>query len=75
MSSKKVPSPSSGYYLSPEECQARWGSFTSQSWKVNIPDSHKKILQERFADYCKNGVYMTPFEEFEKELFEMLKEG
>lgn len=73
--SSKVSSSSSGYYLSPEECQERWGSFTSESWDVNIPDWHKEILQERFADYCKNGVYMTPWEEFEKELLEMFMKG
>jgi hypothetical protein len=73
--SSKIRSPSSGYYLSPEECQELWGSFSSQPWNIDIPEWHKELLEERIADCCENGVYMTPWDEFEKELFEMLMKG
>ncbi|HET9711867.1 MAG TPA: addiction module protein [Pyrinomonadaceae bacterium] len=69
--SSKVPIPSSGYYLTPEECQEMFRGFTPGHWEADIPDHHKEILEERIADYCKNGVHMTPWEEFEKELFDM----
>ncbi len=75
MASKTPIPPPGSYFLSPEECQERWGSFTSSPQQVSIPDWHMKILEERIADYCENGVHMTPWEEFEKELFEMLIKG
>lgn len=75
----KVPSPQPDpNYLSPEECRKRFGSFLSAPdtpGQVSIPDWHMEILKERIADYCENGVHMTPWEEFEKELFEMLMKG
>jgi hypothetical protein len=74
MSSEKQTRPSGRYYLSPEECQEMFGDFNGP-WLIDIPDYDKQILEERVADYCKNGVEMTPWEEFEKELFEMLMEG
>ncbi len=75
MSSERQIRPSGRYYLSPEECQEMFRGCNSGSWQMDIPDHHKEILQERIADYCKNGVEMTPWEEFEKELFEILKKG
>ena len=75
MSSEK-PIPRQGsYYLTPEECQEMFRGFTPGEWYVDIPDHHKEILEERIADYCRNGVHMTPWEEFEKELFDMLTKG
>ena len=60
------------YYLTPEECQEMFGGYTPGQFNdADIPDHHKQILEERIADYCKNGVEMTPWEEFEKELFDM----
>lgn len=72
MSSEK-PIPRQGsYYLTPEECQEMFRGFTpGQFDDADIPDHHKEILEERITDYCKNGVVMTPWEEFEKELFDM----
>ena len=75
MSSEKLTSQRGSYYLTPEECQEMFRGFTPGQWDVDIPDHHKEILEERIADYCKNGVHMTPWEEFEKELFDMLKKG
>ncbi|HKY45861.1 MAG TPA: addiction module protein [Pyrinomonadaceae bacterium] len=75
MASKEpIPQPDR-IYLSPEECRERWGSFFSAPVQLSIPDWHMEILEERIADYCENGVHMTPWEDFEKELFEMLMKG
>ena len=70
MSSKKPQSRSN--YLSPEECQEMFRDFTISPWEVNIPYQDRQILEERIARYCKNGVEVTPWEEFEKELLEQL---
>ena len=37
---------------------------------VTIPDWHMAILEERMARYESEGTEWTPWEEFEKELFE-----
>ena len=72
----KVPIPKSdSIYMSPEECQKLWGSFTSASWDESVPERHRQILEERIARYCETGVELTPWEEFEKELFEQLMKG
>ena len=71
----KVPSPlPDPNYLSPEECRELFGSFFSAPVELSIPDWHMQILEERVADYCENGVHMTPLEEFENELLEELLE-
>ncbi|HEX6650233.1 MAG TPA: hypothetical protein VF075_11850 [Pyrinomonadaceae bacterium] len=75
MSSEKQIPPSGRFYVSAEECREMFGDFASSPWLIDIPDHHKEMLEERIADYCKNGVEMTPWEEFEKELFETLMEG
>jgi hypothetical protein len=72
----KAPNPQPDpNYLSPEECRRRFGSFLEAPSPQDIPDWHVEILRERIADYCENGVHMTPWEEFEKELFDMLMKG
>lgn len=73
----KVPSPQPDpNYMSPEECQKLFGSFLSADpAKIDIPDWQVELLKERMADYCKNGVHVTPLEEFEKELLEELMKG
>ena len=73
----KAPSPQSDpNYWSPEKCRERFGPFlAADPAEIDAPDWHVELLKERMAEYCKNGVLMTPWEEFEKELFEMLKEG
>ena len=74
MASKvSVPQPDPNY-LSPEECQEMFRDFWTAPWELDIPDHHKEILEERIVDYCKNGVRMIPFEEFEKELLDELLE-
>ena len=71
MSSERQIRPSGRFYLSPEECQEMFGGFTG-AWRVDIPDHHKEILEERITRYCKYGVVVTPLEVFEKELLEQL---
>ena len=72
----KAPSPQpDNNYWSPEKCRKRWGSFFSAPVQLDIPNWDREILEERIADYCENGVVMTSWEEFEKELFEMLMKG
>ena len=74
----KAPSPKPDpYYLSPEECQQRFGSFLAadpESMQIRIPDWHIELLKERMRDYCENGVRVIPFEEIEKKLLDQLKE-
>ena len=76
MSSNTPIPPSGSFYLSPEECQEMWGdiNWEDSGWK-SIPEWHVEILKERITQYCEAGVVMTPFEEFEKELFEQLRKG
>ena len=70
----KAPSPQSDpNYWSPEKCQEVFRDFTTSPWEIDVPDYEKRILEERIADYCENGVHMIPFEEVEKELVEELK--
>ena len=75
MSSKLPIPPPDPNYLSPEECQELWRSFTSSPQQISIPDWHMEILEERLTRYCVTGMKGTPFEEFEKELFELLMKG
>lgn len=72
----KAPSPKPDpYYLSPEECQKRFGSFlAADPAEIDIPAWHVELLKERMTRYCEVGVHFTPWEEFEKKLLERLKE-
>lgn len=74
----KAPSPQSDpNYWSPEKCQERFGSFLAadpETFQIRIPDWQTKLLKERMADYCENGLHVTPWKEFEKELLEELLE-
>jgi hypothetical protein len=74
MASKEPIPQSRSNYLSPEECREIFRDFASSPWEIDIPDHQKEILEERIANYCKNGVHVTPFEEFEKRLVEELKD-
>ena len=62
----KAPSPQSDpNYWSPEKCRERFGSFlAADPAELDIPEWHVELLKERMADYCENGVLMTPWEEF-----------
>jgi Putative addiction module component. len=39
---------------------------------VSIPDWHMEIVEERLARYRSEGMQGTPWEEFEKELIELV---
>ena len=43
--------------------------------KVRIPKWHLELLREREARYQRDGMVGTPWEEFEKELDEILNKG
>ena len=76
--SSKIPFPPSGFdELSLEDqieyVQELWDKITSRKDPVSVPDWHLEILKERLArEDPEDG---TPFEEFEKEVFEMLRKG
>jgi putative addiction module component (TIGR02574 family) len=74
--SSKVPIPPPGFdELSTDEqieyIQALWDRITLN--EVNVPDWHMEIVEERLARYSSEGMQGTTFEEFEKELEELLK--
>jgi putative addiction module component (TIGR02574 family) len=79
--SSKIPFPPPGFdELSLEDqieyVQELWGKVTSRpARRVSVPDWHLEIIEERLARYRENPEEGVPFEEFEKELFEMLKKG
>ena len=75
MSSETPIPPSGSFYLSPEKCREMWGDIDWDSGWEDIPEEDVEILKERTTRYCEAGVVMTPFEEFEKELFELLMKG
>ena len=43
--------------------------------KVRVPKWHLDLLRERQARYDRDGMVGTPWEEFEKELDEILNKG
>lgn len=69
-----IPQPDS-YDLSPEECQKMFDGISLRSARGKIPDWHIEILEERIDRYRKTGMKVTPWEEFEKELLELLMKG
>ena len=76
----KVPLPPSDFdELSsddePEDEQALWEHMTAGPDKVPVPDWHLELLREREARYERDGMVGTPWEEFEKELDEILNKG
>jgi hypothetical protein len=75
LSSKKPKTSQDPNYISPEKCQEVWASFISSPQQISIPDWHMKILEERLARDCVTGIQGTPFEEFEKDLLELLMKG
>jgi hypothetical protein len=75
MSSKLSNPPPGPHDLSPEECEEIWASFESSPQQLSVPDWHMEILEERLARDCVTGMKGTPWEEFEKELFELLMKG
>ena len=74
----KAPSPQRDpNYITPEECREMFGSFLAadpETFQIRIPDWQTELLKERMRDYCENGVYCTPWEEFEKKLLDRIDE-
>ena len=76
----KVPIPPPGFdELSIDEqieyIGQLWNCIPSQPDDTPVPDWHIEIIEERLAQYEKDGMEGTPLEEFEKELFELLMKG
>lgn len=76
----KVPPPPPDFdeLLSDDETedeQALWEHMTAGPDKVPVPDWHLELLRERQARYERDGMEGTPWEEFEKELDEILNKG
>jgi hypothetical protein len=58
-----------------EDEQALWDHITAGPDKIPVPDWHLELLREREARYERDGMQGTPWEEFEKELDEILNKG
>ena len=58
-----------------EDEQALWDHIAAGPDKEPVPDWHLELLRERMARYERDGVEWTPWEEFEKELDEILNNG
>lgn len=58
-----------------EDEQALWEQMTAGPDKVPVPEWHLELLRERMERYERDGVEWTPWEEFEKELDEILNKG
>jgi len=52
-----------------------WEYMTAGPDKVPVPEWHLELLREREARYQRDGIEGTPWEEFEKELDEILNKG
>lgn len=58
-----------------EDEQALWEHMTAGPDKIPVPDWHLELLREREARYERDGMEGTSWEEFEKELDEILNKG
>ena len=58
-----------------EDEQSLWEYMTAGPDKVPVPEWHLELLREREARYQRDGIEGTPWEEFEKELDEILNKG
>ena len=58
-----------------EDDQALWDHIAAGPDKVPVPEWHLELLREREARYERDGMVGTPWEEFEKELDEILNKG
>lgn len=58
-----------------EDDQALWEHMTAGPDKVPVPEWHLELLREREARYQRDGMVGTPWEEFEKELDEILNQS
>ena len=52
-----------------------WEYMTAGLDKVPVPEWQLELLREREARYQRDGIEGTPWEEFEKELDEILNKG
>ena len=58
-----------------EDEQSLWEYMTAGPDKVPVPEWHLELLREREARYQRDGIEGTSWEEFEKELDEILNKG
>jgi putative addiction module component (TIGR02574 family) len=58
-----------------EYVERLWNHIPSLPDDEPVPEWHMKIVEERLADYEKNGFEGTSLEEFEKEVLELLMKG
>jgi hypothetical protein len=63
-------------YTPHKECKKMSSEATAEYDETikydRVPDWHLEILEERMAHYAKEGMQGMPWEEVEKELFELL---
>ena len=76
----KVPFPPAGFdELSNDEqieyVERLWNRIPSLPDDAPVPEWHMEIIEERLANYEKNGFEGIPWEEVEKELLQQLIEG
>ena len=77
----KVPLPPSDFDELPSDDEIDeiededWEYITAGPDKVPVPEWHLELLREREARYERDGMVGTPWEEFEKELDEILNKG
>ena len=58
-----------------EDEQVDWEYMTAGPDVEPVPEWHLELLREREARYQRDGIEGTPWEEFEKELDEILNKG
>lgn len=58
-----------------EDEQALWEYMTAGTDVEPVPEWQLELVRERDARYQRDGVEGTPWEEFEKELDEILNKG
>ena len=77
--SSNVPFPPPGFEELSSEEQADYVEALSEHAappsNEDIPEWHKKILDERMAQYDANGMEGISLEELEEEIFEILRKG
>jgi hypothetical protein len=73
----KVPLPPPGFddLISDDENEDEQEYVAVGPDKVLVPKWHLELLRERQARYARDGMEGTPWEEFEKELDEILNKG
>jgi len=75
MSSKVLPPPEFDDRSPDDEIEDDQEYVLAGPDKVRVPKWHLELLRERQARYERDGMVGTPWEEFEKELDEILSKG